>query len=464
MIKKRKNPSEDYPSDLPDVNEQELAKDIGTTPKRLTDTSTDTGKDRSENYGESLPENISTEYKAAAATDNSLPPREEYPRLTAGDRPKEEKGGTAENQVDAKKTKGVGGGGKYTALIVLCLLVSATAVFFSARGRSTPPPQGSESVNNTEQNTPPTDTEAERPQNTSSAADIYKKAAASTATIISEKDGEREYYSGFCLFDGFVATVSDAALGERISVVCADGRSYPASIRGSLPTVGLALLETDAPLLSASLGNCASLAEGDGIYAVVGADGERFDFSLLSASVSRASGFTSVVLSDGTARQANVLQISNICAGKIAGSPLFDKNGRLVAMAIGTNDSESGSCLALSINASFAVLQCMHSGTAPSQDVMAAVAYTPAALGILGTDAENNGVRGIEVRGFTDSECSAAAMLRTGDLIYQINTSAVASTDALAEQIKLYLPSDTVEIFVLRHSQRLSFRIKLCSF
>ncbi len=462
MIKKHKDFSSPYPSQLPDVNEQELAKVFCTDTKRIL--SSKAGRDSSDKIGESLPENILNGANNQESNANSLPPREKYPQITSGEQPS----GNEQKSPPSTDTKNseCRGGKIYGAIIVLCLLTGAIAVFLSAAlGSSQPTPLPSdsgESGERSESTAPPNSTEFLT--DVTNVADIYKSGLASTVTVASETNGKTDFYSGFCLFDGFVATVSEATLGDTVRVILSDGSSYPCSVRSSIAEIGLALLQTDAALDTVSVGNYSALRAGDGAYAIAGVGGERCDLSLLCGIVLNTSQSVSIRGSDGIRRLATVLQIGCICDRNIGGSPIFDSDGELIAMAISTDEQESGTCLAIPLDALLPVFRCMYDGELPSNEVMAAVAYTPASLGILGICAEQNGLSGVEVRGFTLDGSDAALMLRVGDLIYKINDAPVSGTDELAEQLENHFPSDTVEIFLLRGSQRLSFKVKLCYF
>ncbi len=442
MIKKTKSFSSSFPAELSDINEQELAKDTCTDTKGFFEEKT--GRDSSDKCGESLPENISVSFR--------LPPKKELPRLESGE------SDTRINKLPHVPSRcRRSGGAIYIAIMVLCLFIGIAAVFLSVfANESAPQLPTDDSAVDTQ--TPPS---SDASPSLQGAQEVYRRGVQSTVTVISEKNGELFHYSGFCIFDGFVATVSDAALGERVRVICADGGSYPSSIRACLPELGLALLQSDAPLVAAELGNCSSLEENDKIYTVSGASSEKCDLSLLCGNVSLPTRIMPIVNADSTERRANVLQIKNIYSGAASGSPVFNADGKIVAMAVDIENSSTADCFALPIDTSLPVFECMRDGVSPSVEIMSAVAYSPAHLGILGVNTQRNDVFGVEIREFTNENCDASKFLRVGDLIYMVEDTAISDIQVLIGEIESRQPSDTVEVFVIRGSQKLSFDLKL---
>ncbi len=455
MIKKRKNFSSNFPAELSDSNEQELAKDTCTDIKGFFEAKT--GRDSSDENGKSLPENISNKQHSEDNSARSLPAPDEIPRLAGKD--------TTDGQKQIKETppsqrgRQKFGSAVYIAVIVLCLVTGIAAPLLSAARRRTPEQSPFGDISESTQ--APADTQEEASPSSVGAQEIYRLGEQSTVTVISEKNGERTYFSGFCIFDGFVATVSDAALGERVQVLCADGSSHPSSVRSCLPELGIALLQTDASLVPAPLGDCSSLATGDRIYTVSGAGDGIHGLSLISAKAALPIQTMSVTYSDGEQRRAGVLQIDSPCSGNISGSPVFNSEGKIVAMAASLKTSSGNDCLALPIDTSLPVFECMRDGVSPSLEIMAAVAYSPAHLGILGINTKKDGVSGVEIREFTSEQSDAAKFLRVGDLIYKVGNAEVADTQALSSEIECRAASDTVEVFVIRGSQNLSFNLKL---
>ncbi len=463
MIKKRRNFSLGASEFLADVNEQELAKDTLSNTKRLLNTNT--GRDDSEKYGEALPVNIcaETEQKSSTEKPKALPPHDEYPSLESGDACGKNEKKSAEQDTHANQAGGRRGGGIYAAVILLSLLAGIVAVIFAAIGQPTAPlppkNQSADNNNNQAQDTQSPSTQYSPPLQSSS--DIYARAFESSATVICKKSTGNAYYSGFCVFNGFVVTVSDAALGDSISILCKNGSSYPATVASVLPQLSLALLKTDAPIRAASIGSAENIKEGDAVYAISGLENGKYAFSLLVGNISHTARVADIRYADGIQRRTNVMQIASICADNIEGSPIFDSNGDLIAMVASAEEIRGSGCLALPIGVASPILECMKNGVSISAEVLANAAYAPANLGILGAQGQKDGAWGIEVRGFSDTSSEAAEMLRIGDLIYKIDNTPVASTKTLIEYIDSKRASDIAEIFVIRDSQRLSFKIKL---
>ena len=100
-------------------------------------------------------------------------------------------------------------------------------------------------------------------------------------------------------------------------------------------------------------------------------------------------------------------------------------------------------------------------GGEPSEELLARLAFLPASLGIIGEQAQAGELFGVSVKGFADDSSDAAAKLREGDLIFRINDTLIPDTVTLKSELEKLTPGDSVEVFVYRQEQRLSFFVVL---
>ena len=472
MMKRRR--MDGHGEDLADVNEQELAKDGGA--ERDFGEKSITGTDAAENgsapvcdengaesevvsgEGEILPtpvEPVTDIVNKEETPTEDLNEEQETPREERADEENEEKHTQHVSHGRRRRRHGVG----YAALIALCFVASVALLLFAFVGERG---EGDGETEQTEQGATegaPTDTQT--PIAVLGASEIYGACADSVVTVAARGDSATEYGSGFCVFDGgFIATlyetVSDA---KSIEIILADGSVYPARTVGGNATVNLALLQADAPKLkSVAVGSSESLAVGSGLYAIGSMGDGKYGASLVSCEVSFAARSPELMGFDGSIRRVSAVQISGDFDETMKGCPIFLGDGNAVAVLLSVGDGVS---FALPFDKAVQVLGAFRDGREPSAEALHAIAYIPPALGILGEQAEADGICGIKVMGFEDDNSDAATKLRAGDLIFRINDTLTPDTVTLAEEIEKHRPGENVEIYVYRNGQKLSFYVLL---
>ncbi len=476
MMKRRKMTHDSPPEALADVNEQELAKDTGAryifedgepTTEQTAETERKGALDEKteKNDGfiiiskdtEDIPLPTPAKERAgevpvesAASDGTQQPPREEQTEKRQAPPP----------QPPKRRHKS---GALYVAVILLCLVLSVGLIVgaaFLRRGEEqtfiTDTQPQKESSLTTETDAPMTGTRL-------SAEEIYARGVKSSVSVAATANGETEYYSGFCVFSGgYVATLCEAVDGKSsVEIMTWDGGVFPATVVGADRSVNLALLKTDADMLEGvSVGASSSLCEGNSVFAIGNVGGGRYASSLLATQIAYRERQPLVECCDGIERRVTAIQLGALDDSALKGCPIFDTYGQAVAITLATATDGQAS-LAIPLDRAIAVLDVMRAGGTPSEDILCSLAYTPPKLGILGEQAQAGAVWGVRIIDFTDSASDSAAKLRVNDLVWRINDAAVTDTASLREQTEKYRVGESVEVFVLRGGQALSFYVVL---
>lgn len=487
MVKRRKMTNTAPSVDLSDVNEQELAKDTsaGEDTKLKWIQEKEQKRESSGDTAEKIPLESST------TSDNDVsvivsPVAEERSLPTTSDDVKEvtvpvepQKGGkdtepprtgggedrdndSAEEEEPRVRKKRHKSGAPYVAVILTCLVLSVSLVVGAAFSRRR---QEQEVAIDTRETTESTEGETEKvvTGDKLGAEEIYARGVRSSVSVAVTADGETEYYSGFAVFgDGYVATLCEAVeSASSVEIVTCDGSVFPASVVGADRTVNLALLRTDAKELEGvSVGVSASLSEGNSVFAIGSVGGGRYASSLLATQVAYRERQPLMECYDGVQRRVTAIQLGALSDTSLKGCPIFDTYGKAVGiMLAAATDGEAS--LAIPLDRAMSVLEVMRKGETPSEEVLCSLAYTPPRLGISGEQAQVGEVWGVRVVDFADAASDAAAKLRIGDLIWRVNDTVVTDTSTLREQTERYRAGESVEVYVYRDGQTLSFFVSL---
>ncbi len=489
MIKRRRNSGSG--EDLADVNEQELAKDGGAD--RLLGGDVDengadgaaVGKTKSADVKNTEntvtaenAEPVDTAYETdkngmpkETASDGGLPlpsDGERQPIKSEKHSPKCEDGGVSEKkeeregspknkkkESEAKHKRGRG----YIAVIAACFIISVALLALSVIGERRDNGEGTVYTHTEAEET--TRTETRNDATLLGANEIYGLCAECAVTVAATTDGGTSYYSGFCIFGGgYVASLYEAvAEASKIEIILSDGSIYPTELVGGNATVNLALLRSaEAPLKSVDIGSAENLVTGSSVYAI-GSMGEgSYGASFVACEVSFSQRYPELLGFDGYVRRVGAIQISGIFDSAMKGCPIFNENGEAAALMLCVDGSVS---FALPLDKVSEVLSAIKDGEEPSVETLYSLAYIPPRLGILGEQTERDGIYGICVKGFDDENGDAALKLRIDDVIFKINNRPTPDAPTLSEEIEKYRPGDSVEIFVYRSGQRLSFSVYL---
>ena len=470
MIKRRKTADQAVSADLADVNEQELAKD--TYQRSISGTE----EKREDSIGGDLPKNVDAATADGSAEELPVPARSDgCASPVAVDLPNDD--GTVQprdNEKEAAKDKErtpppssppkrrYKSGAPYVAVILLCLALGIALVVGAALSRE----RDEQIISGDHPTQGESDTEHTQKEQTGGklgAEEIYARGVRSSVSVAVTADGNTEYYSGVAVFDGgYVATLCEAVMADGIAeIVTCDGSVFPASVVGADRTVNLALLRTDATELErVSVGSSQSLSEGNSVFAIGNVGGGRYASSLLATQVAYRERQPLMECCDGVERKVTVIQLGELNDASLKGCPIFDVYGQAVAIML-ASAADGQASLAIPLDKAMAVLEDMLGGRTPSQDALCSLAYAPPSLGILGQQSCLGEVWGVKVVDFSDAVSDSASKLRVGDLIWKVNDAAVTDTSQLREQTERYRAGDSVEVFVWRYGQALSFYVRL---
>ncbi len=468
MRKRKFSPNSSH-AELSDVNEQELAKDGESLFCENRKSGTDTQK------GESAPD-----FVVKAPTKNTAVVKFNTGKPTQRRSIRRENSTNASEKAQNSKVSQEKYEDEYTplrksgksplariygAVIVLCVLASIVMLVFTSNNSNIPSPTDTDTNQVPSAEDSSADTEIPQPSTNTDiegADGIYKNGVKSTVSVISTKDGEKQIYSGFAIFDGgYIATLYEAVGEDNLKIVTHDGKSYPAELVGADPSVNLALLKSDgAHLEPLSTQNTQQLTLGESVFAIGNLGNEQYISSLITGEVAYLDRQASLMFPDGIERQANTLQLSSLTPKGMGGCPIFDRYGKVVALMLATGTDAEAS-LAYDINDVIQVLHKLKDGEPPSKEALYTLAFAPAKLGIFGEQTIEDGLWGISVKGFSHNGSDASLKLCVGDLIYKCDNTLVGSVSSFSELLSGHVSGDTIEIFVLRKSQRLSFFVTL---
>ena len=265
----------------------------------------------------------------------------------------------------------------------------------------------------------------------------------------SQAQGSGFVYDG----EGHVITNQHVVDGaESVSVKLADGSTFDATVVGSDPSTDVAVLDVDAPaskLHPLALGDSDAVEVGDGVVAIGSPFGldQTVTTGIVSALHRQITSPNNFAIDDAIQTDAAINHGNS-------GGPLLDLQGHV----IGVNsqiESESGG----NDGVGFAV---------PSNTVekianalIADGSVEHAYLGVSTQDAaDDGGARIAEVRSGTPA---AAAELRSGDVVTEIDGIGITSSDELRTAIDGQAPGKTIELTIRRGGRTQTLEVELGS-
>ena len=300
-------------------------------------------------------------------------------------------------------------------------------------------------------------------RSTSTVGEIYERSAAGVVEITVGSAGAgslggggatQAQGSGFVYDEqGHIITNQHVVDGaESVSVRFSDGSTHDATVVGSDPSTDLAVLEVDAPaslLKPLRLGKSSELAVGDGVIAIGSPFGleQTVTTGIVSALNRQINSPNDFAIDDAIQTDAAINHGNS-------GGPLLDLEGRV----IGVNsqiESESGGNDGI--------------GFAVPSDTVARIAaeliadgeVEHAYLGVAtGDTSSGDGASIAEVRPGTPA---AAAGLREGDVVTEIDGEAVADADELRTLIDARQPGDSVELTIVRDGEEQTIEVELAA-
>ena len=282
-----------------------------------------------------------------------------------------------------------------------------------------------------------------------------RSARAGETTPFGGGGGTQAQGSGFVYDDeGHVITNQHVVDGaETVSVTFADGSTHDATVVGSDPSTDLAVLKVDAPASAArSRSRSARLSElevGDGVIAIGSPFGleQTVTTGIVSALHREINSPNDFAIDDAIQTDAAINHGNS-------GGPLLDLEGRVIGVNSQIN-SESGGNDGI--------------GFAVPSDTVAKIAteliadgeVEHAYLGVA-TEATESG-DGASIAEVRPGTPAAAADLREGDVVTEIDGDAVEDADELRRLIDAKSPGDSVELTIVRDGTESTVEVELAA-
>jgi len=268
--------------------------------------------------------------------------------------------------------------------------------------------------------------------------------------------------------DGLIVTnnhvVAGGGPGAQITVMLNDGRTVPATIKGTDPLTDLAVIHADATNLTpATLGQSGKLGVGQGVVAI----GSPFG---LEATVT--SGIVSALnrpVTSGDEQQDSTtvfpaIQTDAAINPGNSGGALIDLAGQVVGInsaiktAGGSGQSEGGN-----IGLGFAIP--IDQAKPIIDELVAKGKATHARLGVTVGDAQSSDglSSGARLGEATSGGAADKAGLQAGDVVTAVDGKAISSGDALVAAVRSHRPGDEVKIDFTRNGKAQSVTATLGS-
>ena len=263
--------------------------------------------------------------------------------------------------------------------------------------------------------------------------------------------------SGFIISnDGLILTNAHVVReAKEVTVKLSDRREYRAKVLGADPATDVAVLRIDAKNLSAvRLGDVQQLQVGDPVLAI----GSPFGFEqtatqgIVSAKGRSLPGDAAVpfIQTDAAVNPGN------------SGGPLFDGSGAVVginAQIYSQSGGYQGLSFAIPINVALKV----------KDQIVATGRASHARLGVTVQDlnqtlAESFGLArpdGALIANVAPDSAAAAAGLKSGDVVTEVNGEAIVRSGALSSRIALASPGESVRLKVWRDKAPREIDVKL---
>ncbi len=255
--------------------------------------------------------------------------------------------------------------------------------------------------------------------------------------------------------NGYIVTnnhVIDKA--SKITVVMDDKRRFEAELVGADPTTDLAVLKVKADNLPfVKYGNSDEVKVGQWVLAV----GNPFNLnSTVTAGIISAKGRSIGILNrDQPTGIESYLQTDAVVNPGNSGGALVNTSGDLIGINSAIS-SHTGSFEGYA----FAVPSAIVSKVV--DDLLKYKVVQRALLGVrfqevdakLASEKKLNSLNGIYVQGLTEKSAAAAAGLRIGDIITDINGVSVNTSSQLQEQVGRFRPGDKIKVGYLRDGEQ----------
>ncbi len=373
-----------------------------------------------------------------------------------------------------KKTRSGRSFGKMTVVLALCcaliggIIGAGTAVLTTGTKSSTTILTGSRSSDGTSSTATDTTSTVDTGEELT-ASEVYAQNVNSTVGITTSTTTNYFGYettsaasgSGFIITsDGYIVTnyhvVEDS---DEITVSTYDGTSYEAELVGYDENNDVAVLKIDAEgLTPVVLGDSDTLSVGDEVVAIGNPLGE-LTFSLTSGVVSALN--RSVTLSTNVTM--NLIQTDCAINSGNSGGALFNMYGEVIGITNAKYSSSSSSSSASIDNIGFAI------PINQVKDIITSIIETGTVektyIGVTVSDitteaAASSGISsGALVQSVTEGAPADEAGLEAGDIITEINGTAVSGSSELVAEVQKLSEGDEAVLIVYRDGETLEITV-----
>ena len=302
-----------------------------------------------------------------------------------------------------------------------------------------------------------------------SVSKIYEKCIESVVSISTKNGRVSSVGSGFVYSeDGYIATANHVIEGaNEIDVIFSDGKRLSARVVGGNALCDIALLKIEGKKLSAlDMGNSHKLVVGQEVAAIGTPASLDYAGSVSSGEISYVNRIVKIYdqSSDRLEKKMNLIQTSVPLNPGNSGCPLLDGSGRVVGMVTMKLGSEfDGMGFAIPADSVCKILDAMKEGRFIDDELLSCVVTKGARLGIFGTNDKEGDTKGVRITDFGDGDCDAAVKLKKGDLIVDIGSEKIDSTDSLVKILEDHSAGQSISVTVIRSGQSLTFDIFLVS-
>jgi putative serine protease PepD len=298
--------------------------------------------------------------------------------------------------------------------------------------------------------------------------DAVKVAAAALPSAVMIRVGSGDdgsIGSGFVLDgSGSIMTnnhvVADAADGQRLRVVFADGTVAGASLVGRSPTYDIAVIrvKTSHALVPMPIGDSDATQVGESVLAIgspLGLPGT------VTQGIVSAKNRPVAVGSEGQSANAyiNGTQTDAPINPGNSGGPLLDAGGRVIGvnsaiLTLGTDRQQAGN---IGLGFAIPINQAMEIGKL-------LIADGKATYPVIGADVVDSGdLAGVRLSSVTDNGPADRAGLRKDDVVTKIDGQRVSATEELIVAVRSHRPGDRVTLTYQRNGQAREAEVTLGS-